>query len=202
MTTLNLQSHLSRLETDPLRNFKFLVNINHRGIGTSFGFTSVSGLSVQTDAIAYRTGGMNTAPQQIPGQSSFTPVTLQRGVVIGSRNNWDWMRELFDVKVGGGPPGGRNAQSDNKVDFRADVEIYVLEHPITTFQAQENAQNGPAINSNLTVKLFNAWPSSISYSDLNAGDNALFMEQMTLVHEGFALSWSGNTLPADSPGFG
>jgi len=38
--------------------------------------------------------------------------------------------------------------------------------------------------------VFNAWPTSIAYSDLNAGDNALFVEQMTLVHEGFDVTWA------------
>jgi phage tail-like protein len=38
--------------------------------------------------------------------------------------------------------------------------------------------------------VYNAWPTAVAYSDLNAGDNSLFVEQMTLVHEGFDAEWS------------
>jgi hypothetical protein len=44
-----------------------------------FGFTSVSGMAVSTDSIPYREGGYNTTVHQIPGQTSFAPITL--GVV-------------------------------------------------------------------------------------------------------------------------
>jgi hypothetical protein len=48
----------------------------------------------------------------------------------------------------------------------------------------------------MRFKVYNCWPTSIAYSDLNAGDNALFVEQMTLVHEGFDVNF-GTTLAAD-----
>ena len=41
----------------------------------------------------------------------------------------------------------------------------------------------------MRFKVYNAWPTTVAYSDLNAGDNALYVEQMTLVHEGFDLNW-------------
>jgi len=44
----------------------------------------------------------------------------------------------------------------------------------------------------LRFRLYNAWPTSIAYSDLNAGDNALQVEQMTLVHEGLDMKWAGD----------
>ena len=42
----------------------------------------------------------------------------------------------------------------------------------------------------MRFKVFNAWPTTVAYSDLNAGDNALYVEQMTLVHEGFDINWA------------
>lgn len=199
-----VKSHFSNLNTDPIRNFKFLVSIQHQVpgygvVGTQLGFTSVSGLSVSTDSIAYRTGGMNTAPQQIPGQSSFTPVTLQRGVVLGSAANWRWMSQLFSTKIGEGVGRASNTVPGGR--FRAEVDIFVLEHPITAFTPGD--QGGASHNAPVRVRLYNAWPSSLSYSDLNAGDNALFMEQMTLVHEGFDVHWGGKQVGpgSDAPGF-
>lgn len=175
--------------TDPLRNFKFVVNINHKPSNTSgilsqgLGFMSVSGLAATTEAIPYREGGMNTTVHQLPGQTSFSPVTLQRGVTLGgnSAGPWSWFRQLFDV-VGGAGTGPVNRPSGN--NFRCSVDINVLEHPVTHL-ASPSSGAGPAVPVKLRVILHNAWITGISFSDLNAGDNAVMVEQMTLVHEGF-----------------
>ena len=44
----------------------------------------------------------------------------------------------------------------------------------------------------MRFQVYNAWPTSVAYSDLNAGDNAIFVEQITLVHEGFDVNWAPN----------
>ena len=185
----------STLATDPVRNFRFLVTFepqdtSNTGLGTTtipMGFTSVSGLAVTTDSIPYREGGYNTTVHQIPGQTSFTPITLQRGVILGSKQNWDWMKQLFaTVQAGGSTLAlGKN--------FRCDLEIAVLNHPIPSSGANvlsgEVAAIAPKDEVAMRFKVFNAWPTTVAYSDLNAGDNALYVEQMTLVHEGFDLNW-------------
>jgi hypothetical protein len=48
----------------------------------------------------------------------------------------------------------------------------------------------------MRFKVYNAWISQLAYSDLNAGDNAILVEQMTLVHEGFEVIW-GTDLTKD-----
>jgi phage tail-like protein len=153
------------------------------------GFTSVSGLAVTTDSIPYREGGYNTTVHQIPGQTSFTPLTLQRGVILGSKQNWDWMKQLFaTVQAGGSTLAlGKN--------FRCDIEIAVLNHPVPSSGANVTAGAGAVTEASddvaMRFRVYNAWPTTVAYSDLNAGDNALFVEQMTLVHEGFDLNWGG-----------
>jgi phage tail-like protein len=153
------------------------------------GFTSVSGLAVTTDSIPYREGGYNTTVHQIPGQTSFTPLTLQRGVILGSKQNWDWMKQLFATVQAGGSTlaTGKN--------FRCDLEIAVLNHPVPSSGANVTSGTGAAIAATdevaMRFKVYNAWPTTVAYSDLNAGDNALYVEQMTLVHEGFDLNWGG-----------
>jgi phage tail-like protein len=184
----------STLETDPIRNFRFLVTFIPldsnsgnwlKNQPVTVGFTSVSGLSVNTDSIPYREGGYNTTVHQIPGQSTFAPITLQRGVVLGTDQHWKWMRELFSTVQG----GGTVSQTNN---FRADIEIEVLSHPIPG----SGGANTPLTVKNykdhvaMRFRVYNAWPTSVAYSDLNAGDNALFVEQITLVHEGFDTSWA------------
>jgi phage tail-like protein len=183
----------STLVTDPLRNFRFLVtfipqdtkNDTLTGLkSATFGFTSVSGMSVATDSIPYREGGYNTTVHQIPGQTTFTPLTLQRGVILGTKQNWNWMRNLFATV---GAAGSNRTVAQN---FRCDLEIAVLSHPIPS------AGSGDASTATdhvaMRFRVYNAWPTSVAYSDLNAGDNALFVEQMTLVHEGFDVNWAEN----------
>jgi phage tail-like protein len=185
----------STLLTDPLRNFRFLVtfqpqagdNIGVQGLtNATIGFTSVSGLSVATDSIPYREGGYNTTVHQIPGQTTFTPLTLQRGVLIGSKQNWDWMRQLFATVTAGNTTRGVDQ------NFRCDLEIAVLSHPIPGSPNANDTTTNSQDHVAMRFKVYNAWPTSVAYSDLNAGDNALFVEQMTLVHEGFDVNWAAN----------
>lgn len=190
----------STLVTDPLRNFRFLVtfipqdtgNTTLNGLKTAtFGFTSVSGMSVATDSIPYREGGYNTTVHQIPGQTTFTPITLQRGVILGTQQNWNWMRNLF-ATVGAG--GSTRTAAQN---FRCDLEIQVLSHPIPASGTGDNAATTD--HTAMRFHVYNAWPTAVAYSDLNAGDNALFVEQMTLVHEGFDVNWAGNLTTSAAP---
>jgi phage tail-like protein len=178
----------STLATDPIRNFRFLVSFAATdttkadlGVATAtLGFTSVSGLAVTTDSIPYREGGFNTTVHQIPGQTSFQPITLQNGVVIGKSQKWDWMRNMFATVQGGAKRGLTEG-------FRTDVTIKVLAHPVPLLAAAEHAGSADVA---MQFKVYNAWPTAVAYSDLNAGDNSLFVEQMTLVHEGFDASWA------------
>lgn len=161
---------IGHLATDPLRNFKFNVNIMHPKIGgfTTMGFMTVSGLNVTTEVIPYREGGMNTTTQKMPGQSDFAPITLSQGVAVGAGPMWQWMRELFTVMQGTGT--GLPGQ-----DFRATVDIMVLDHPVTT----------PQVPVKAIYRVYNAWITSMAFSDLDAGANAVLMQQISLAHEGF-----------------
>jgi phage tail-like protein len=197
MPTPTIINGRSNLATDPIRNFRFLATFSPhasmKGVkfNTTVGFTSVSGLSVTTESIPYREGGYNTSVHQIPGQSSFSPITFQRGVVLGSRQNWDWMRQLYRIVNAGTGTGGTGVVGQ---DFRADVTIRVLQHPAAgSANSTGNTIETIAAEDDIVAarfKVYNAWPTALAFSDLNAGDNALLVEQMTLVHEGFDMTWS------------
>lgn len=181
------------LNSDPTRNFRFLVefqpyNSDHPMKKVNFGFTSVAGLSMAVESIPYREGGMNTTLHQIPGQATFSPITLTRGVHLGNSEAWRWMKRLFTAI------GPTNASGYAAYQFRSSVTIHVLQHPV-------NMGNDSGVAANDTLKMtrndpvaasfraYNAWISSLAYSDLNAGDNAIMVEQMTLVHEGLDMYW-------------
>jgi len=190
----------STLITDPIRNFRFLVQFKPQGTnptldalkGVTLGFTSVSGLSVTTDSIPYREGGYNTTVHQIPGQTTFTPITLQRGVILNTSQNWEWMRNMFATVAAG---GSTRSIAQN---FRCNLEVQVLSHPIPSAGEEDNSSATDHVA--MRFEVYNAWPTSVAYSDLNAGDNALFVEQMTLVHEGFDVNWAPN-LGTQAPDF-
>lgn len=190
------------LKSDPVRNFRFLATFTPLGAagtgkwnpnaeGLRVGFTSISGLNIATESIPYREGQYNTTVHQIPGQTTFSPITFQRGVVLGTRQHWDWMRMLFRVN------DPQSVQLAPNNSFRADIEVQVLVHPVaysTDTGFGSGVGNGLTTAGNdltaMRFKIYNAWPTSVAYSDLNAGDNALLVEQLTVVHEGFDLNWA------------
>ena len=189
---------LSTLATDPVRNFRFLVQFlpptdaatPSWAFDAKMGFTSVSGLTVATESIQYREGGYNTTVHQLPGQTSFSPVTFSRGVMLANSQNYQWMRRLFSV-ISSGATAGVGA------DFRCDIDISVLSHPNAkglTVQAPAGAAaSGDAEpHVSLRFRLYNAWITNLSYSNLDAGGNSLMVEEMTVVHEGFDAKYAEN----------
>jgi phage tail-like protein len=174
---------------DPLRNFKFFVefeaasngitHFNDKVKGFTGGFTQVQGLTINTQAIAYREGGFNTTVHQLPGQTSFQPLVLNRGMVYGQDQAILWMRGLFDAS-------GSNGLAVKGKDFRLNVKIYVNDHPATP--ESNTGINGTDARVMFTVH--NAWISSLAYTDLNGTDNNVLFEQMTLVHEGLSVTFT------------
>ena len=165
-------SSIAHLATDPLRNFKFIVTINPpSGAAIPIGFMSVSGLNITVDVIAYREGGYNTTTQKMPGQADFSPITLSRGVAVGNTQDIDWLSQLFTVMQGAGSttPG---------TDFRRTIDIQILDHPVTSASVPIKGW----------FRVYNAWPTSVAWSDLDAGANQLFISQLVLAHEGFDYS--------------
>jgi phage tail-like protein len=180
-------SRFSKLATDPLRNFRFIVEFRLPDGGTNEftnftgGFTSVSGLRITNQAISYREGGMNTTLHQLPGMTAFEPITLTRGVILGSTEGINWMRKLFAAVSGQGIAG-----SDG-TSFRCDLDIYVLDHPIT---GAPNITAGDIIAGNaykMKFTVHNAWVQQLAFTDLSATDNQLLYETLTLLHEGLSV---------------
>ena len=176
-----LRDSKSTIQTDPVRNFKFHVNINKtpaRGGQslTRLGFMNMSGLSATTSTIPYREGGNNTTQRKMPGQTDFADITLSRGVVLGMNQPWNWMEEIFHVNQGEG--SGRPGNN-----FRCQIDVLVLAHPVTY------SGNTPAY---VKYRIYNAWINGLAFSELDAGGNAVYVEQMTIVHEGFKRFLAGS----------
>ena len=177
--TVIQSSSMAHLATDPLRNFKFRVTIEAFP-NITYGFMSVSGMNITTEVISYREGAMNTTTQKMPGQSDFSPITLSRGLAVGNPVDLLWMAQLFKVIQGTGKFGANN-------DFRSNIHLDVIGHPVTTPTAPVVAR----------FKVYNAWPTTLSFSDLDAGASQLLVAQIALAHEGW--DWDvASTLNADA----
>ena len=202
---------------DPIRNFRFRVKIKPYGLDENswaadafpayMGFTSVTGMSMTMTSIPLQEGGMNTITHQLPGLASYSPITFQKGIFLGDEENWQWLRRLTGTvgNAGYGAPGG---------NFRCAVRIDVLSHPNPGSRAQKGGASqaekdgfygerifGTEVNNDhaaLSFLLSKAWITTLSYSDLNAGDSALIIEQMTLVHEGMHVEWTDTWKSADA----
>jgi phage tail-like protein len=197
-------NRFSTIATDPLRNFRFYAEFTKAGdeafdkrILTSSttnpatagysdgwigGFTFISGLNINTQSIPYREGGYNTTVHQIPGMTTFVPVTFQRGVLYGNDQGITWMKGLFSAASGEGLNTGVNK------NFRVNIDIYVMDHP------NASATPGTPADDNLPrmrFRVHNAWITGLNYNELNAGDGGILFESMTLVHEGLSVSFVG-----------
>jgi phage tail-like protein len=203
--------------TDPLRNFKFKVMIEPTGNLAQLapnlprlGFAEMSGLSVTNELIAYREGGMNTHPHKMVGQSDFPPVSFSRGVFAmdngqeqGDGGMWAWQQFIhaWNQGIPGGSTGLNVNAGDN--DYRCTITALVYDHPYTrvgtSYLNQDLAQDSGQVkpgNVRLAFKLFNCWPGVFAMNGLNAGDNGILIQQMTIHHEGFQIGVTPSQIEA------
>jgi phage tail-like protein len=197
MATSTLNAYNSSLATDPLRTFRFKAvfsipstdtalfdqrignsngtsSVSGTSTGWVGGFSTISGLSIATQNIPYREGGMNTTVHQIPGMTTFQPLTFTRGAIFGNDQAITWMRGLFSASAGNGLNSGGGG-------FRVNIDITVNNHPNT---------NVPTEFAAMKFSIFNAWIINLSYTDLDATNGALMFETMQLVHEGINISFT------------
>jgi phage tail-like protein len=186
----NVINRFSSVATDPLRSFRFIAEflppqqgskVSDKITGFKGGFTQISGLGINTSSIAYREGGYNTTIHQIPGMTTFNPISFNRGVIYGNAQSIDWMRYLFAAAAGDG------LALEAGQDFRCDIKIYVLDHPAAANATATTGGEGGANTPKLGFHVHNAWISTLNYSDMDAGGNNLMVETMGIVHEGLSV---------------
>jgi phage tail-like protein len=181
---LNVIDTRGTIATDPLRAFRFRATFKPVGsykvfneaiINFSGGFQSINGLSITTTPIAYREGGYNTTAHMIPGMTSFEPIVFSRGALFGNDSAITWMRGLFGVTAG----EGLNVSDTGNQSFRCNITIELMEHPNAS-----STTNTPRMG----FFVHNAWITNLSFSNLNATENTILFESMTLTHEGLSIA--------------
>src|SRR5215218_10110024 len=80
--------------TDPLRNFRFLLEIDQIASG---GFTRVKGISREVKHESYREGGVNEYEHKLLTQVSYPVVVLERGLALDDL--WKWAQATADGEV-------------------------------------------------------------------------------------------------------
>lgn len=107
------------MATYPLPKFHFLVQWG----GSKIGFTEVTGLDMQVEAIEYREGSSPEYSKiKMPGLHKFSNITLKRGTFGGDQEFYNWIRTI----------------NLNKVE-RRDVTISLLNEnhePVITWKAR------------------------------------------------------------------
>ena len=138
----------------PLPKFHFLVKWDP---GVRAGFTEVTGLDMQIEAIEYREGSSPEYSKiKMPGMRKFSNITLKRGTVAGDSDFYKWVQ---------------NINLDTAVE-RRDITISLLDEthaPVMGWKAKQ------------------AFPIKLAASDLKADGNEVAIESIELVHEGLSL---------------
>jgi phage tail-like protein len=81
-------------QTDPLRGFRFLVEIEQIASG---GFSRVKGLSRELRHESYREGGVNDYEHKLITQVTYQPIVLERGLALADL--WDWVQDAANGDV-------------------------------------------------------------------------------------------------------
>lgn len=186
-----------RPRTDPLRNFKFQVQITYpplQSVVGDMGFTNVAGINMNTEMIPYREGGWNTNFHKLPGQTDFGPLTLIQGIMQSRPGMWQLAKNMFAVQWGAGT-------LEANTEFRFTTVVRVLDHPITKGAGSgttpgKNGGGGSPQGARLAFVFYDCWVGSVAFNDLDAAGNAVLISQMTMHHEGFDVIYGNDAIAA------
>jgi phage tail-like protein len=81
-------------QTNTLIGFRFALEI--QGIEKAQ-FSECTGLQAQTEVFEYKEGGMNDYSHKLPGRTTFSNITLKRGLT-DTTELWDWYSNVRTKK--------------------------------------------------------------------------------------------------------
>ena len=146
---------------DPYKNFKFRVKWDGRYVA---GVSKVSALRRTTDVITHREGGDPSTARRSPGQTSFEPITLERGVTHDTAFE-DWANQAWTSGAGLG------AEVALK-EFRKDIILEFYN------------EAGQLV---IAYHVFRCWVSEYqALPALDADGDAVAIQSITLQNEGWA----------------
>lgn len=145
---------------DPYKNFKFRLKWDGRYVA---GVSKASSLSRRTEIITHREGGDPSLRRQMPGHTSYEPITLERGVTHDLAFE-EWANKVWNLGSGLG-------QEVSLKNFRKDVILEFMN------EAGQVA---------MAYKIYRCWVSEFTaLPNLDANGNEVAIQSITLVHEGW-----------------
>ena len=147
---------------DPYKNFKFQVFWADSPDPVA-GVSKVSALSRSTEPVEHREGNSPSAVRKSPGQITYEPITLERGVTHDEAFE-QWASKVWNLGSGLG-------SEVSLKDFRKNITIKLL-----------NEAGQIAISYNV----FRCWVSQYqALPELDASTNSVAIQTLTLQHEGW-----------------
>jgi phage tail-like protein len=145
---------------DPYKNFKFRVKWDGQYVA---GVSRITALTRSTEVVAHREGGDPSVAHKSPGQTTFEPITLERGVTHDTAFE-EWANKVHRF---GATPGSEASLAD----FRKDLVIDFFN------------EAGQKV---LSYKVYRCWVSEYqALPDLDASANSVAIEHITLQNEGW-----------------
>lgn len=146
---------------DPYKGYKFRVKWDGRYVA---GISRVSALRRTTEVVLHREGGAPSMQRRSPGQTSYAPITLERGRTHDPEFE-QWANKVWNFGAGAG------AEVSLK-DFRKDIVLELYN------------EAGQLV---MAFRVYRCWPSEyVALDDLDAnGHAAVAIESLTLEHEGW-----------------
>ena len=158
---------------DPYKQFKFRVKWDGRYIA---GIHKVSGLKRKTEVVTHREGGDPSSVHKSPGQTTYEPITLERGVTHDPEFE-KWANKVWSRGAGLG------AEVSLK-DFRKDITIEFYNEAGQLVQA---------------YNVYRCWVSEYqALPELDAAANAVAIQTLTLQHEGWDRDLAVTPRPEES----
>lgn len=146
--------------SDPYKNYKFRLRWDGRTVA---GVSKVTNLSRRTEVIRHREGGAPSLTRQMPGHTSYEPITLERGVTHDVEFE-QWANKVWQYGAGLG-------QEVSLKDFRKDITLELMN------------EAGQVV---MAYMIYRCWVSAFTaLPELDANGNGVAIESITVVHEGW-----------------
>jgi phage tail-like protein len=161
MADKNNQFTVNTYRYDPYKTFKFRVMWDGNYVA---GVSKVSGLTRTTEVVKHREGGATSEARLSPGQTSYTAITLERGVTYDEAFE-KWANKIWTY-------GNGDGKEISLKDFRKDIIIELYN------------EAGQKV---LAYKVYRCWVSEYTAMpdlDANSG-NTVAIQKIKLENEGW-----------------
>jgi phage tail-like protein len=165
------QFHANTAGNDPYKNYRFKVKWDGSYVA---GISKVSMLNRSTEVVKHRTDGDPSIVRVAPGQSSYDPITLERGITYDAAFE-QWANKIWNYH--------------NAIGTDPDVSLKDFRKDITIELFNESGQKVLGYN------VYRCWVSEFqALPELDGVGNAVAIQMLKLENEG----WERDTSVTES----